>query len=152
MIRPHADPVDGATPSGASSVAEALLTAAHMVDGDRAGRYGETAANDAAGALCTSGPGAAIGRSLAGGRREAAVGSTSGGGRHRRCAIGSAGRRATTGAPGSAVVVGGPVDSMPLLAGRDRVRGADAAYICPRTGVRPAGHRRSRSPKRSRCP
>ena len=33
-------------------------------------------------------------------------------------------------APGGAVVVGGPVDSMPLLAGRDRVRGADAAYIC----------------------
>jgi uncharacterized protein YyaL (SSP411 family) len=33
-------------------------------------------------------------------------------------------------APGGAVVVGGVVDSMPLLAGRDRVRGADAAYIC----------------------
>ena len=33
-------------------------------------------------------------------------------------------------APGGAVVVGGPVDSIPLLEGRDRVRGADAAYIC----------------------
>ena len=33
-------------------------------------------------------------------------------------------------APGGAVVVGGPVDSIPLLEGRDRVGGADAAYIC----------------------
>jgi uncharacterized protein YyaL (SSP411 family) len=33
-------------------------------------------------------------------------------------------------APGGTVVVGGAVDSMPLLAGRDRVRGSDAAYIC----------------------
>ena len=31
MLRP-ADPLDGATPSGASSVTEALLTAAHLVD------------------------------------------------------------------------------------------------------------------------
>ena len=30
---------DGATPSGASSITEALLTAAHLVDGDRAERY-----------------------------------------------------------------------------------------------------------------
>ena len=43
MVRPS-DPVDGATPSGASSIAEALLTAAHLVDGERAGRYGEAAA------------------------------------------------------------------------------------------------------------
>ena len=33
-------------------------------------------------------------------------------------------------APGGTVVVGGTVDSSPLLAGRDRVRGADAAYVC----------------------
>jgi len=33
-------------------------------------------------------------------------------------------------APGGAIVVGGPADSMPLLAGRDRVRGVDAGYIC----------------------
>ncbi|NBQ43673.1 MAG: hypothetical protein EBU23_14725, partial [Mycobacteriaceae bacterium] len=45
-------------------------------------------------------------------------------------------------APGGTVVVGGPVDSGPLLAGRDRVGGADAAYVCrgrvcdlPVTGV-----------------
>jgi uncharacterized protein YyaL (SSP411 family) len=40
------------------------------------------------------------------------------------------------------VVVGGPVDSIPLLVGRARIGGADAAYICrgrvcdlPVTGV-----------------
>ncbi|MGZ4563999.1 MAG: thioredoxin domain-containing protein, partial [Mycobacterium sp.] len=43
MLRP-ADPLDGATPSGASSITEALLTAAHLVDGDRAERYLRAAA------------------------------------------------------------------------------------------------------------
>ncbi|MBX9979607.1 MAG: hypothetical protein K2Z76_08525, partial [Mycobacterium gordonae] len=33
-------------------------------------------------------------------------------------------------APGGAIVVGGVMDSSPLLAGRDRVAGADAAYVC----------------------
>ena len=33
-------------------------------------------------------------------------------------------------APGGAIVVGGPVDSSELLADRDRVAGADAAYVC----------------------
>jgi uncharacterized protein YyaL (SSP411 family) len=33
-------------------------------------------------------------------------------------------------APGGAVVVGGPVNSCELLIGRDRVGGADAAYVC----------------------
>jgi uncharacterized protein YyaL (SSP411 family) len=33
-------------------------------------------------------------------------------------------------APGGAIVVGGEVDSSELLVGRDRVDGADAAYVC----------------------
>ena len=33
-------------------------------------------------------------------------------------------------APGGALVVGGAVDSSELLKGRDRVDGADAAYVC----------------------
>ena len=33
-------------------------------------------------------------------------------------------------APGGAIVVGGAVGSSELLAGRDRVAGADAAYVC----------------------
>ena len=43
MLRP-ADPLDGATPSGASSIAEALLTAAHLTGGARADRYRQAAA------------------------------------------------------------------------------------------------------------
>ncbi len=42
MLRPS-DPLDGATPSGASSIAEALLTAGHVVDGARAERYWQLA-------------------------------------------------------------------------------------------------------------
>ena len=33
-------------------------------------------------------------------------------------------------APGGAIVVGGAMGSSELLAGRDRVAGADAAYVC----------------------
>ena len=33
-------------------------------------------------------------------------------------------------APGGAVVIGGTMDSSALLVGRDRVSGADAAYVC----------------------
>ena len=42
---PPADPVDGATPAGASLIAEALLTVGHMVDGHWAARYREAAAD-----------------------------------------------------------------------------------------------------------
>ena len=43
LVRP-ADPLDGATPSGASSITEALLTAAHLVPASRADRYASAAA------------------------------------------------------------------------------------------------------------
>ncbi|MGA7135115.1 MAG: hypothetical protein WBZ15_22735, partial [Mycobacterium sp.] len=33
-------------------------------------------------------------------------------------------------APGGAIVVGGEVGSSELLVGRDRLAGADAAYVC----------------------
>jgi uncharacterized protein YyaL (SSP411 family) len=33
-------------------------------------------------------------------------------------------------APGGAIVIGGEVDSSELLAGRDRIGGRDAAYVC----------------------
>jgi uncharacterized protein YyaL (SSP411 family) len=128
MVRP-ADPVDGATPSGASSIAEALLTAAHMVDADRAGRYGESAATTllAHSALLARAPRSAghwlaVAEAAVRGPLQVAVATGD---------LGSdllaAARRL---APGGTVVVGGPVDSMPLLDGRDRVRGADAAYVC----------------------
>jgi uncharacterized protein YyaL (SSP411 family) len=140
MVRP-ADPVDGATPSGASSIAEALLTAAHLVDAGRAGRYGEAAAETllAHSPLLARSPRAA-GHWLA--VAEAAVRGPL------QVAIATAGAdsellvAARRMAPGGTVVVGGPVDSSALLAGRDRVRGSDAAYVCrgrvcdlPVTGV-----------------
>jgi len=140
MVRP-ADPVDGATPSGASTVAEALLTAAHLVDAERAGRYGEAAAATllAHSALLARAPRSAghwlaVAEAAVRGPLQVAVATAD-----PQSDLLAAARRL---APGGSVVVGGPVDSMPLLAGRDRVRGADAAYICrgrvcdlPVTGV-----------------
>ena len=128
MVRP-ADPIDGATPSGASLIAEALLTAAHLVDPDRAGRYGEAAAATllAHSALLARAPRSAghwlaVAEAAVRGPLQVAVATADS-----DSALLAAARRI---APGGTVVIGGPVDSMPLLAGRDRIRGADAAYIC----------------------
>ena len=128
MVRP-ADPVDGATPSGASAIAEALLTAAHLVDADRAGRYGEAAAEAllAASPLLARAPRSAghwlaVAEAAVRGPLQVAV-STQGSGSD----LLAAARRM---APGGTVVVGGAVDSAPLLAGRGRIAGADAAYVC----------------------
>ncbi len=140
MVRP-ADPVDGATPSGASTIAEALLTAAHIVDADRAGRYGEAAAETLlahspllARSPRSAGHWLAVAEAAVRGPLQVAV-ATAGADSE----LLAAARRL---APGGTVVVGGPVDSSALLAGRDRVRGADAAYVCrgrvcdlPVTGV-----------------
>jgi uncharacterized protein YyaL (SSP411 family) len=128
MVRP-ADPVDGATPSGASSIAEALLTAAHLVDSERAGRYREAAGTTLlayspllARAARSAGHWLAVAEAAVRGPLQVAVSTDD-----VDSALLVAARRI---APGGAVVVGGPVDSMPLLIGRDRVRGIDAAYIC----------------------
>lgn len=64
-----ADPLDGATPSGASSVTEALLTAAHLVGGQRTERYLRAATGRAARARGAAGTRPAHGRALAGRRR-----------------------------------------------------------------------------------
>jgi uncharacterized protein YyaL (SSP411 family) len=128
MVRP-ADPVDGATPAGASSIAEALLTAAHLVDGERAVRYGEAAAETllAHSALLARAPRSAghwlaVAEAAVRGPLQIAVATNDA-----DSPLLAAARHL---APGGTVVVGGPVDSMPLLAGRDRIRGEDAAYIC----------------------
>ena len=128
MVRP-ADPIDGATPSGASLIAEALQLAAHLVDAGRATRYREAAVATLRehSALLERAPRSA-GHWLA--VAEAGVRGPL------QVAVATAGAdsdllvTARRIAPGGAVVVGGPVDSIPLLEGRDRVRGADAAYIC----------------------
>jgi uncharacterized protein len=128
VMRP-ADPLDGATPSGASSVTEALLTAAHLVDGERTERYLQAAAD----ALRTSsvllaraprsaGHWLAVAESAVRGPLQIAVACDPA-----RSSLLTDARRL---APGGAIVVGGEADSSALLAGRNRVAGADAAYVC----------------------
>jgi uncharacterized protein YyaL (SSP411 family) len=128
MVRP-ADPMDGATPSGASSIAEALLTAAHLVDADRAVRYREAAAAALlahspllARAPRSAGHWLAVAEAAVRGPLQVAV---STGGADSELLV-----AARLISPGGAIVIGGPMDSIPLLDGRDRIRGADAAYIC----------------------
>ena len=128
LVRP-ADPLDGATPSGASSITEALLTAAHLVPASHADRYASAAAE----ALSTATPLLArlprsAGHWLA--VAEAAVRGPI------QIAVATQGsdsallRAARRLAPGGAVVVGGAVNSSELLIDRDLVGGADAAYVC----------------------
>jgi uncharacterized protein YyaL (SSP411 family) len=128
LVRP-ADPLDGATPSGASSIAEALLTAAHLVSAPRADRYASAAAQ----ALSTATPvlaklprsgghWLAVAEAAVRGPIQIAVATTSSG-----SALLTAAREL---APGGAVVVGGAVNSTELLIDRDRIGDADAAYVC----------------------
>ncbi|AQT78956.1 hypothetical protein B1R94_06270 [Mycolicibacterium litorale] len=127
MVRP-ADPLDGATPSGASLIAEALLTVAHLVDANRAERYGQAAraallahSPVLARAPRSAGHWLAVAEAAVRGPLQVAVagGADSG--------LLMLARRM---APGGTIVVGGPVDSSPLLEGRDQVGGRDAAYVC----------------------
>jgi uncharacterized protein YyaL (SSP411 family) len=128
MVRP-ADPLDGATPSGASTIAEALQLAAHLAPADRAERY--AAAADATLASATpilarlprsGGHWLAVGEAAVRGPIQVAVACDL-----QHSELLSAAREL---APGGAVVVGGAVNSSELLLDRDRVDGSDAAYVC----------------------
>jgi uncharacterized protein len=128
MLRP-ADPMDGATPSGASAIAEALLTAAHLVDSERAERYLGAAGEAliAHSVLLERAPRAAghwlaVTEAAVRGPLQIAVACRPAG-----SSLLADARRL---APGGAIVVGGEKDSSALLADRDRVDGADAAYVC----------------------
>jgi uncharacterized protein YyaL (SSP411 family) len=128
MVRP-ADPLDGATPSGASTIAEALQLAAHLVPADRAGGYASAADATLAGATTilarlprSGGHWLAVAEAAVRGPIQIAVACDP-----RLSELLSAARVL---APGGAVVVGGPVDSSELLVDRDRVGGSDAAYVC----------------------
>lgn len=128
MLRP-ADALDGATPSGASSITEALLTAAHLVDGGRAERYLRVAADTLrahsvllARAPRSAGHWLAVAEAAVRGPLQIAVAC-----RGLLSPLLADARRL---APGGAIVVGGEVNSSPLLSGRDLVAGADAAYVC----------------------
>jgi uncharacterized protein len=128
MLRP-ADPLDGATPSGASTIAEALQLAAHLVPADRAERYGAAADATLAGATPilarlsrSGGHWLAVAEAAVRGPIQIAVACDP-----QHSELLSAAREL---APGGAVVVGGPVNSTELLVDRDRIGGADAAYVC----------------------
>jgi uncharacterized protein YyaL (SSP411 family) len=128
MVRPS-DPLDGATPSGAALITEALQLAAHLVGADRAVRYSAAAAASLAAATPilvklprSGGHWLAVAEAAVRGPIQIAV----------ACdpddsELLTAARRL---GPGGAVVVGGAVDSSELLLGRDRIGGRDAAYVC----------------------
>lgn len=128
VLRPG-DPLDGATPSGAALITEALLTAAHLVDADRSERYRQAAADALAAhsALLARVPRSvghwlAVAEAYIRGPLQVAVACQS-----PDSALLADARRL---APGGAIVVGGAPGSSELLIGRERVDGADAAYVC----------------------
>ncbi|KAA8966297.1 thioredoxin domain-containing protein [Mycobacterium sp.] len=129
LIHRPADPADGATPSGASAIAEALLIAGYLAEGKRAGVYRQAAADTLgahsvllARASRAAGHWLAVAESAVRGPLQIAVACDAPG-----SSLLAEARRL---APGGAIVVGGAVDSAELLAGRDRVGGADTAYVC----------------------
>ncbi|WP_292974815.1 thioredoxin domain-containing protein [Mycobacterium sp.] len=125
LLRP-ADPYDGATPSGASSIAEALLTAAHIGGEERYRRAAADALQAHSPLLAraprSAGHWLAVAEAAVRGPLQIAVACSGPG-----SPLLADARRL---APGGAIVVGGAADSSELLAGRDRVAGADAAYVC----------------------
>jgi uncharacterized protein YyaL (SSP411 family) len=128
MVRPS-DPIDGATPSGASLIAEALQLAAHLTPTPLADRYA-AAGSDAVSAATpilvklprSGGHWLAVAEASVRGPIQIAVACDS--------ADSELLAAARMLAPGGAVVVGGAVDSSELLLGRDKVGGRDAAYVC----------------------
>ena len=126
VLRP-ADPLDGATPSGASTIAEALQLAAHLAP--QPDRYAAAADATLAGATPilarlsrSGGHWLAVAEAAVRGPIQIAVACDP-----QHSELLSAAREL---APGGAVVVGGPVNSSELLVDRDRVGGSDAAYVC----------------------
>jgi uncharacterized protein YyaL (SSP411 family) len=128
MVRP-ADPVDGATPAGASLVAEALQLAAHLAPAESAGRYAEFAA-----ATLHAGTPILVKASRSGGHWLAVAEAAVRGPLQLAVACDPERsdllRAARALAPGGAIVVGGAADSSELLLGRDRIGGRDAVYVC----------------------
>ncbi|MEB3061412.1 thioredoxin domain-containing protein [[Mycobacterium] zoologicum] len=128
VMRP-AEPADGATPSGAALITEALLTAAHLADAPRGERYRQAAEQALAahsGLLARSpraaGHWLAVAETYVRGPLQVAVACE----RPDSTLL----TQARQLAPGGAIVVGGAAGSSELLIGRDRVGGADAAYVC----------------------
>ncbi|SIR78577.1 thioredoxin domain-containing protein [Williamsia sterculiae] len=129
IARPR-DPVDNATPSGASLLAEALLVASTLAPVSDAERYAELAdltLNRSAVVLArlarSAGHWLAVAEARVAGPLQIAVSETVD-------SDGSLARAARRSAPGGTVIVDGAADSVPLLDGRGTVDGMDAAYVC----------------------
>jgi len=133
LHRPR-DITDGATPSGSSALAGALLTASVLAPPERAARYGEAsaAAVTAVGALAGRHPRfagnwlAVAEAALCGPLQVAVVGAADD---PRRAELTRVARHA---APGGSVVLAGAPDEpgVPLLADRPLVSGGAGAYVC----------------------
>ena len=128
VLRPS-DPMDGATPSGASLMAEALQLGAHLASDGAAQRYAAAADATLAAASVlleraprSAGHWLAVAEAAVRGPIQIAVVCDPD-----NSELLSAAR---TLAPGGAVVIGGAVDSSEVLRDRPPVGGADAAYVC----------------------
>ncbi|MFD3810948.1 thioredoxin domain-containing protein [Rhodococcus sp. NPDC058639] len=123
VARPR-DPMDGATPAGASLITEALLSLSALEDGD--GRYAPAAhASLAAASILLERAPRSAGHWLT--VAEAAVRGPL------QIAVAGGGdllQVARHVAPGGAIVVGGDPGSSPLLADRPLVDGVPTAYVC----------------------
>ena len=134
LIRRPSDPADNASPSGASALAGALLTASALAGADRADTYRSAAeqAVSRAGLLLERAPrfaghwGTVAEAMLAGPVQVAVVGTGDDAG------FGALRAAAVAHAPGGAVVLAGAPDApgAPLLADRPLLEGAPAAYVC----------------------
>ncbi|MEP9392362.1 thioredoxin domain-containing protein [Gordonia sp. VNQ95] len=129
IARPR-DPIDGATPSGTSLMAEALLVASTLAPVEAASRYTELLdATLARGAVVlaklarSGGHWLAVAEAVVAGPLQIAVSQAQG-------SAGELAARARAVAPGGTTIVAGKRDSNPLLADRGTVGGADAAYVC----------------------
>ncbi|MBB5807630.1 uncharacterized protein YyaL (SSP411 family) [Saccharothrix ecbatanensis] len=124
LVQRPSDPSDNASPSGASSLASALVTAS-VLGGPSTYRDAAEAAVARAGLLAAreprfAGNWLAVAEAMALGPVQVAV-------------VGDASDLVTaawTGVHGGGVVVAGAPDSAPLLADRPLVDGAPAAYVC----------------------
>ena len=131
VARPR-DPLDGATPAGASAFAETLSTAAALSEPGRAARYRALAeATTNAGAVVlaraprSGGQWLSVAESMVAGPIQIAISVPADG-----TGADDLLRTARTFAPGGAVIVAGQQDSTPLLADRPAVNDVPAAYIC----------------------
>ncbi|KHO18583.1 thioredoxin domain-containing protein [Mycolicibacterium setense] len=124
MVRP-ADPIDGATPSGASLITEALQAAGYLTGSQRYVDAAQETLSSAtpilARAARSGGHWLTVAEAQVRGPIQVAVAGDP------SSELLTAARRL---APGGALVIGGAVNSSELLRGRDRVDGSDAAYVC----------------------